>query len=272
MLQRFSGLIHLHCVHAARGVEHQHEIARYDPVLVDFQLGRDKHQEISIFTGERLVEKRRDADFLVADTIEEGKIFIEHGLIAFKRHRRFFVAVAGNRNGMGGAVNILDGMLRLQDRFDRKLFESLGALAVGLERVNVFHNPIVLVGDHRKGDFHFLIVLRENWKNFQSHQIVTDVFQQTGVLRAPDNTRVDFRGPLGVEQFTVLLFAVDPHSKLVDARPARQRKDKGGFQVSIGVVAKSLFHGGNGDLILNGDINPMIDHRQRREGSIFGNQ
>ena len=107
ILERLLGLLHLDLGHAARGVEHQDQVAR-QPLLRHLDLRRDQEHEVAVLGGDRLVQERRQADVLVAEAVEELEVLVEHRLVAFEVDRHFLVALAGDRDRVRRAVDVLD--------------------------------------------------------------------------------------------------------------------------------------------------------------------
>ena len=270
-LQRLLRLRHLEVGHTPRSVEHQHEIAR-DAVFHRLELRRDEQHEVAVFAADRTVEHGRQADVPFADAVEELEILIERGLVLFELDDGFLLAVALDVDGVRRAVDRLHRILRSDGHRHRELLEGAGALAIGLQRVNVLDDAAVLLADGGEADLHFLIALRRDRENFQSHHAVAEIFEQAGVLRPLDDARVNRAGLLRVEEFAGRFFAVDPHREFVHARPFGDREQVRRFEVAVGVVAERLFDGRDRHLVFDLHIHDVVDHRQRRQFHVVRHQ
>src|SRR5207253_2044757 len=79
---------------------------------------------------------------------------------------------------MGRAVDVLDGMLRLDGRLDGELLERAGRLAVGLERVDVLDQAGVARGHGREAERDLLIAPGQDGEDLHAQEVVAHVFEQ----------------------------------------------------------------------------------------------
>ncbi len=173
---------------------------------------------------------------------------------------------------MARAINILDGVLRLDVHLDRELLQSADGLAVGLEGIDEFDQAVIAIGHGGVADFDLLIALAWNREDFHLQEVVADVLEQTGVEGALHDGGVDLPGLGGFDQLAGDFLAVYPHGKFANAGALGNRENIGGFQVPVGVIAEGLLQVGDGHLILDGNADVMVEHCQGRHVFFLGNE
>ena len=173
---------------------------------------------------------------------------------------------------MRGAVDVGDAVLRLDRRCDGEVFQRGGRLAVGLQRVDVLDDAVLVGGDALEAQGDLLIAVGRDREDLELGQVVAEVLEQAGVLGAADDVGVDLAGLGGLDDLALDFLAVHPHGEVVEAGALGQGEDVGGFEGPVGVVAEGLFDVGDGDLVLDGDGHLVVEHRQRRDGLVLGDE
>ena len=215
--------------------------------------------------------QRGETNVLVAGCVEDLEILVEQGLILVKLHDRLAVIGPADADRMGRAVNILDGVLRLDGRLDGELLQCARGLA-GLERIDVLDHAGVLGGNGGVAQSDLLIAPGQNGKNLHAQQVVVDVFEETGVLGPAHDVGVDLPGLGRFEHFPGNLLAVHPHGEFVDAGALGNGENIGRFKLPLGVITERLFHARDGHLVFHVDGHLMIQHGQRWDRLFVWNQ
>ena len=184
----------------------------------------------------------------------------------------FAVVLPLHGDGVRGAVDVLDGVLRFQRHFQGELLQGSRRLAVGLERIGVVDHAAVALGDRGELEADFLIAVLHHRIDAQPQQVVAGVLQQGRILRAPHDARVDVTRLGRFDEFAGHLLAIDPHAQFGDGGAFGHGEDVGRLQLPIGVVAEGLLDAGDRRLIFDGDGHDMAEHGQRGDGLVVRNE
>ncbi len=226
---------------------------------------------MAVLAANRALEHGRQAHILGAGGVKELEILVGRGLLLLEMNAGMPVVLARDGDGMAGTVDALDGILRGKRGIDRECFQGGGVLFAA-ERIDDFNQAAIVLGDGGVAERHLLIAVSRHGENAQLEKMAIHVFEQAGVLGAAHDIGVNGAGLVRLDQFATDFFAVDPHGELVNAGPLGDGENIGSFQRPIRGVTESLDHARDGHLVLDGDVDFVADHGQRRQALVGGNQ
>ncbi len=266
------GVARLHdalAAHAAGGVQDEHHVAGH--LLGLGQLGprREQQHDVAVASGHRPVRQGGQADVLAAGGVEELEVLVQDGLVPVEADDRLAVAGPGDGDGVCRAIDILQGVLRLEGDGQGELLQGADGLGVGAQRVDVLDQADLGLGHRGVANGDLLVAARGDGEDAQLEQAVVHVFQETGILGLLDDVGVDLAGLGGLDEFARDLFAGDPHGELADGGALGDGEDVGGLELAVGVVAEGLLDAGDGDLVVDGDGDLVVEQGQGRE-FLFG--
>jgi hypothetical protein len=125
---------------------------------------------------------------------------------------------------------------------------------------------------HPVAQRHLLVALRRDGEDAHAQQVVPQVLEQSRVLRAADDRRVNVARLGGLDQLALHLGAVDPHGEPIDGGALGHGEEVSRLERPVGVVAEGLLDTGVGDLVVDGDGDLVVEHRQRRQALLLGNE
>ena len=264
-------LVQLGSDHRARGIEDKADVLRLRFYLDRGHARRCQQHEIAV--GARLAAAQQIyAERIRLAREDDLEIAVRPRIPGLEADDRPGGAIAPHIGGVAGTVDALQRRRTIDGHLDRDILDRHRAEFLGVERIDVFDQPGIILQQLGVLDLDLLAGIRLDRVDPHLEGIAADILEQRRILHLADDLLIDGAGLVGGQQFGLHHLAVDVHRELVDVGAWRQGKDISPFQAGVVGIVELLVDRGGRHVVLDVDRHPVVGHRQRRELEMAGDK